>query len=540
MRPNMPKCGYWASRSSTLRRTLTFCRKVGDIVAAKQRIRYSRQQHQERISRTQFETYLERAGWICDNLYDLGEDLLVRIYDDGVWTGLTLFIQLKSTQDLDEHLVHGDRVSYPIEVKDLLHWRDSATPVFIVVWDVNRQAGKWISVDETLRDLGVRKTGWESQTEVSVHIPVSHEVDVAGLQDIRRLVADHYYPSVAQGKALTIRTVFQFPLDQAGIAALDAVERYASRGDPVEIPGKYIQEVEFSPWWRKLYGNVDFTSGSITLGPAKPARVIPMQVRFEATDGSHGATPFLRMAVEKAGLEEVTLSNHGQQAPLEFQIVLGKSDHRFEMTLTVCGPGQDAVQSLEILRFLRAFALGGQLRLLFLESDDKFEAVIPAGLINSPARELLELVEDLCVVQAKTRTNLQLPADWRFTHGDLEMAHDLVKILETGVIDHRGMTVKLEMLKIGIEQIIGLQPSDEPGHLRISYEESWAELLSTKIPLGPWTREITGRLVLPSEDMGRLLANLAPDATAEVKIVDAEIVETYPNWTPDKTMRSLQ
>ena len=259
----------------------------------------------------QFGTSLERAGWICDNLYDLGEDLLVRIYDGGVSTGLTLFIQLKSTQDLGEHLVHGDRVSYPIEVKDLLHWQDSATPVFIVVWDVNRQAGKWISVEETLQDLGVRKPGWESQTEVRVHIPASHEVDVAGLQDIRRLVADHYYPSVAQGKALTIRTVFRFPPDQEGKAALEALERHFSRGDPVEITGQYIQEVEFSPWWRKLYGEVDFTSGSIALGPAQPPRVIPAQIRINATDGSHGATPFLRMAVEKAGSEEVTLSNSG-------------------------------------------------------------------------------------------------------------------------------------------------------------------------------------------------------------------------------------
>ena len=488
----------------------------------------------------QFGTSLERAGWICDNLYDLGEDLLVRIYDGGVSTGLTLFIQLKSTQDLGEHLVHGDRVSYPIEVKDLLHWQDSATPVFIVVWDVNRQVGKWISVEETLQDLGVRKPGWESQTKVCVHIPASHEVDVAGLQDIRRLVAHHYYPSVARGKALTIRTVFRFPPDLEGKAAREALERHFSRGDPVEITGQYIQEVAFSPWWRKLYGEVDFSSGSIALGPAQPPRVIPAEIRINATDGSHGTTPFLRMVVEKAGSEEITLSNSEQHAPIEFRIVLGKTDRRFEMTYVVRGPGRDAVQTQEVLRFLHAFSMGGQLQFLLLETDEKLEATIPDGLINPPARELIELADNLCVIQAKTRTPLQLPEDWRFTRDDLEMAHDLVGILETGVINHSGMTVKLQMLKIGIEQMIGLQPSDEPGHLRISYEESWAELLGTKVPLGPWTREITGRLVLPSEDMGRFLADLAPDATAEVKIVDAEIVETYPNWTPDRTTRSLQ
>ena len=461
-----------------------FPKKANEIVVTDQPVRLSRQLEQEQGSRRQFETCLP-AGWICDRLYDLGEDLLVRIYEHGVSTGLTLFIQLKSTHNLDEHLVQGDRISYPIEVKDLLHWQDSATPVFIVVWDVNRHAGKWISVEETLRDLGVRKAGWESQTKVRIHIPVSNEVDATGLQSIRRLVADHYYPSVAQGKVLTIRTVFQFPPDQGGIAALEAVERCVSRGDPVEIPGIYIQEVEFSPWWRKLYGEVDFTSGSIALGPAQPARVIPMQVRFEATDGSYGATPFLRMAVEKAGREEVTLSNHEQQAPLEFQIVLGKTDRRFKITFEVCGPGRDVIQTQEILRFLRAFAAGGQLQLLILETNGKLEAAIPDGLSDPPTRELIELVDNLCVIQAKTRTPLALPANWHFTRDDLETARDLVRILRTGTDVRYGASVNLELPKAGVEQIMRLHSAGEPANLNIRYEEAWASCWTRRYLLDP-------------------------------------------------------
>ena len=501
-------------------------------MVSEQPMRRSPQQLQERISRKQFETCLESAEWICDTIDDLGEDFLVRIYESGASTGLALFVQLKSTQDLNKHAICDDLISYPIEVKDLLHWQDSTTPVFIVVWDVNRHSGKWISVEETLRDLSVRKAGWESQTVVHIHIPASNEVDATGLQNIRRLVADHYYPSVARGKTLTIRTVFRFPLDQAGKAALEAVERHASRGDPVEIPGIYIQKVEFSRWWRRLYGEIDFTSGSIALGPAQPPRVIPMQVRVEATDGSYGATPFLRMTVEKAGLEEVILSNHGQQAPLEFQIVLGKTDRRFKITFEVCGPGRDVVQTQEILRFLRAFAAGGQLQLLILETDGKLEAAIPDGLNHPPARELIELVNNLCVIQAKTRTPLDLPANWHFTRNDLETARDLLKILKTGTDERCGASVNLELLKTGVEQIVGIHAAGEPANLSIRYEEAWAELFDTKIPLGPMTRKVTGHLVLPSEDMDSFLAELAPEATAEVKIVDAEIVESYESWIP--------
>ena len=92
--------------------------------------------------------------------------------------------------------------------------------------------------------------------------------------------------------------------------------------------------------------------------------------------------------------------------------------------------------------------------------------------------------------------------------------------------------MNLELLKTGVEQIVGIHAAGEPANLSIRYEEAWAELFDTKIPLGPMTRKVTGHLVLPSEDMDSFLAELAPEATAEVKIVDAEIVESYESWIP--------
>jgi hypothetical protein len=107
-----------------------------------------------------------------------------------------------------------------------------------------------------------------------------------------------------------------------------------------------------------------------------------------------------------------------------------------------------------------------------------------------------------------------------------------VKILKTGTEERSGASVNLELLKTGVEQIVGIHAAGEPAKLSIKYEEAWAELFDTTIPLGPMTRKVTGHLVLPSEDMSSFLAELAPDATAEVKIVDAEIVESYESWIP--------
>lgn len=45
----------------------------------------------------------------------------MRIYDDGESTGLDFFVQLKSTEGRAP-LKRQEKLSYPLEVKDLKHW----------------------------------------------------------------------------------------------------------------------------------------------------------------------------------------------------------------------------------------------------------------------------------------------------------------------------------------------------------------------------------------------------------------------------------
>jgi hypothetical protein len=76
--------------------------------------RYSPQQQQENISRKQFEEFLEQHQWITNDVVpDLGEDILVRIYDKGISTGLSFYVQLKSTSNLKKHLPKSGAISYP-------------------------------------------------------------------------------------------------------------------------------------------------------------------------------------------------------------------------------------------------------------------------------------------------------------------------------------------------------------------------------------------------------------------------------------------
>src|SRR4051812_26037884 len=110
--------------------------------------RFSKEQQQENLSRRQFCERLDLSGWIPSGVEtDMGEDLLVRIFDEGETTGLTFYVQLKSTADSGKRLHRKTRtIAYPLAVKDLEHWEKQATLVVLVVWDVEKREGWWQSI----------------------------------------------------------------------------------------------------------------------------------------------------------------------------------------------------------------------------------------------------------------------------------------------------------------------------------------------------------------------------------------------------------
>ena len=162
-------------------------------------MRYSKQQKQEKISRNQFNQFLDQFKWITSDVYpDLGEDILVRIYDDGFSTGISFYVQLKSVEDITSHKLQSGVISYKLEVKDLVHWEFQGIPVLFVVWDVNKERGWWRWISEIIRDNDERKAGWRSQTTIKVHINTENELDENSLIRIRYQLADYFLPNISK------------------------------------------------------------------------------------------------------------------------------------------------------------------------------------------------------------------------------------------------------------------------------------------------------------------------------------------------------
>jgi hypothetical protein len=92
--------------------------------------RITPQQKIEFISNGQIKEFLEFHNFITGDIKpDLGEDILVRIYDNGVSTGLSFYLQMKSTDNINKFILKTGDISYPLETKDLVHWRAQAVTV---------------------------------------------------------------------------------------------------------------------------------------------------------------------------------------------------------------------------------------------------------------------------------------------------------------------------------------------------------------------------------------------------------------------------
>ena len=116
---------------------------------------YTEEQQKELISRAQLDECLVRYGWLPNPITrDLGEDIIVQIYDERRWSGLSFYIQLKGTDDISKYaLKTRDCVSYDIEVDKILRWDGASLPVIFMVWDIEQRIGVWSLINQVIRTL---------------------------------------------------------------------------------------------------------------------------------------------------------------------------------------------------------------------------------------------------------------------------------------------------------------------------------------------------------------------------------------------------
>ena len=71
---------------------------------------------------------------------------------------------------------------------------------------------------------------------------------------------------------------------------------------------------------------------------------------------------------------------------------------------------------------------------------------------------------------------------------------------------------------------------NKPIDLKLVSEDGWIELLGAKVALGPFTQYVNGVLDISSDEIEKETAKMEPGDEMKVAIVNAQVVEEFPNW----------
>lgn len=137
----------------------------------------------EETSRVRLREAFNKCGWVVWDLHpDYGEDLLVRIFIDGMASHYSFFVQAKATDHIEKYLDKESKyIHFPIDVEHLTYWEQFGEPVVLTVWDAISDITYWEIIQDYLRINGVKPS---SRKNISVSIPTTHVLNTSGLEDI--------------------------------------------------------------------------------------------------------------------------------------------------------------------------------------------------------------------------------------------------------------------------------------------------------------------------------------------------------------------
>ncbi|WP_167487950.1 DUF4365 domain-containing protein [Nocardia terpenica] len=122
------------------------------------------------------------AGWTVEELNsDYGDDLQVRIFDQGVATPYLFFVQAKHVEHGSKYRSRDGRyVSYRFERRHLESWETLWQPVVLTLWDVERDQIYWDIAQSLDWPPTSRNTG-----KCTIRFPTDNLLDEDGLACIR-------------------------------------------------------------------------------------------------------------------------------------------------------------------------------------------------------------------------------------------------------------------------------------------------------------------------------------------------------------------
>lgn len=490
--------------------------------------RYTREAQQEDLSEKQFGARLaeQGLGWPVNRLgRDLGEDLLVQIYDQGTSTGLSFYVQLKSVRDIEKRRRRRDPedLRYRLDVKDLLHWEVQTVPVVLIIWDIEKRAGFWQTIPNIVKVLDEQSNGWREKATITVSVPLGQGTDEEGLRRLRWAVADLYVEIVAG------RSPFEMTLSFAGSEQdeqrLRTFEEALDHGESIVFEGEAMPEVEMPEWHRRLYGDRAPVQW-LRITPKPSDRRLAVRVDVQSREGA-AAIPYVELCEFRRGRKSLVLSNERQGLPVVLEFSLSQTD-KSTLRLWQTRLGSTVQEAREVAAFMVALTrAGSRVRV----SDIKTGQLVVAGEAPPASREdadrariHLDILEKLAILEPHLAALGPISLDQGITRDDALA----INLLHRMCREQRINRVVSFSFKVSPD---GYDPATQSGaNIEIMGAGGRLSLLGREVPLGRVRMVVEDRDRFLSVYRQALVQARTTGQPVEARFANLRVVHEYLDW----------
>ncbi|MCB9460997.1 MAG: DUF4365 domain-containing protein [Anaerolineaceae bacterium] len=497
--------------------------------------RYTSQQQIEDISRAQLDEVFFQLGWIPNPIKrDVGEDIIVGIYDSGRWSGLSFFVQLKGTNSFETYKLKTEPyISYPIDTSDLIHWQNAVLPIVFIVWDIGRRSGIWDTITNIIDRLNQVNPQWTNKKTVQVRLKLSSMLDnVDEARNLRRSIADQVYSAIAHKKSLDIDLNLNIPNSPQGKDFFSQFEDFRARGGQITIPPEFIADVSVSDWHQQLYGEAVFSKDHPWFIESRESDIsIPTRMDIISPEGKSASLPYIDLKVIWNGPEQGIVSNRHQEIPIHIEIMLNWKTRELAISLTLVGPGLNVQDTLDALRFSQIFHTpSSKLYLMPLTAQKPLMLQSPIDkLQNGIDEEFINLVEKLCLIQNKTGVRLVLP-ELVLDSDTARRINEIHSIVSTGSLQMSNTEATPELTKHTITTALKAIETGQAVSYSTIGSESSIEILGTDIPLGEGNWNITMLPRVNATELQSILDDMEADDTKAIPVHILTGSAEFPKW----------
>lgn len=482
---------------------------------------------QETRSEGQLIDRLGELGWKPQGpRKDKGEDFLVQIWDDGVSSGLSFYVQLKSITNAEKRKPKRtpDVLRYRLDVKDIEHWDVQSVPVVLFVWDVETRRGYWETIPRIVEALDKDKKGWRNKDSVTVKVPEKNGTDDDGMRRLRWLLADEALEGKLGRQELSF--ALKFPPNSDGINALTAFQKALDWGEEVTFEGPGTPEIQEPALYRRLYGDRGPSQTvRMTMTPQPHPLTVPIRIEVRTPSGSI-AIPYVELRVVKQGRKHLTLSNEHQNRPIVF-IFSGNDDTGGRLDMRWIRWGHTVQEARETVDFYAAMQKPGSRICIYDANSGTLMVELPTQQTLQQSWEwMAESLEKLAYLDS-----------YISKFGKLELNQGI------GVQDQQAIAILYQACKYGkvrMRKRLGFTvapnaedlPSEGVNDIRIINPNETLHVLGVDIPLGRVRETIDSSIAFELAVRNAIAQARSAGKPVPVQLEDIDVTMEFLDWPP--------